>query len=299
MRPKPVECAEARRLRREGLAMKVIASRLDVSRASVHLWTSDLELTPEQRARVAAAAQELRTATWRERNRARRRAYQQEGRERARQGELLHQAGCMLYWAEGAKERNCVALANSDVHMVRFFVRFLRECFDVDPARFAVCLNVHVKRSLDHRDRGLLARRARPPEIVPSQAHAQPLPNVDQRQEAEQAALRRLQGVRRRHPHRAAHLRRHPGVRRLRGASVARRAADQAAARQEPLSGRGRPSEVSSPERLPRRGSRRRCASASGRPTRPTTRRSCRRHRSGRCRCRRPGRRARRSARAP
>ena len=39
-------------------------------------------------------------------------------------------AGCMLYWAEGAKERNVVKFANSDAAMVRFFVRFLREGFE-------------------------------------------------------------------------------------------------------------------------------------------------------------------------
>ena len=37
----------------------------------------------------------------------------------------------MLYWAEGSKERNSVLLCNSDPHLVRFFRRFLAECFDV------------------------------------------------------------------------------------------------------------------------------------------------------------------------
>ena len=38
-------------------------------------------------------------------------------------------AGCMLYWAEGAKDRNQVKLANSDPDLLRFFVRFLERCF--------------------------------------------------------------------------------------------------------------------------------------------------------------------------
>jgi len=37
----------------------------------------------------------------------------------------------MLYWAEGARHRNTVRFVNSDPEMVRFFVRFLRECFDI------------------------------------------------------------------------------------------------------------------------------------------------------------------------
>lgn len=36
----------------------------------------------------------------------------------------LHLAGCMLYWAEGAKSRNTIEFANSDPNMVRLFCRF-------------------------------------------------------------------------------------------------------------------------------------------------------------------------------
>ncbi len=49
----------------------------------------------------------------------------------------------MLYWAEGAKDRNTVCFANSDANMVRLFLDFLRECFDVDPERLTLRLNVY------------------------------------------------------------------------------------------------------------------------------------------------------------
>lgn len=54
----------------------------------------------------------------------------------------------MLYWAEGAKDRNCVVLANSDVHMVRFFKRFAAECFGVADEDFSVRLNVYTGNGL-------------------------------------------------------------------------------------------------------------------------------------------------------
>jgi len=41
-------------------------------------------------------------------------------------------AGCMLYWAEGAKGRNQLQFANSDPLMARFFVDFLRRYFDLE-----------------------------------------------------------------------------------------------------------------------------------------------------------------------
>ncbi len=58
-------------------------------------------------------------------------------------GTPLHLAGCMLYWAEGTKNRNRAQLVNSDVEMVRFFCSFLRRCFGVQPEDFRVSLNFY------------------------------------------------------------------------------------------------------------------------------------------------------------
>jgi hypothetical protein len=44
---------------------------------------------------------------------------------------MLHQAGCMLYWAEGSKARNTLKFANSDRQMVRFFRHFLTDALGV------------------------------------------------------------------------------------------------------------------------------------------------------------------------
>jgi len=48
-----------------------------------------------------------------------------------------------LYWAEGAKNRNTIRFVNSDIAMVRFFVRFLRESLRVPMDRITVRLNVY------------------------------------------------------------------------------------------------------------------------------------------------------------
>jgi hypothetical protein len=63
--------------------------------------------------------------------RAERIAYQDDGRRLALQEEGCHVAGCMLYWAEGEKDRNAVRFSNSDPEMVRFFVSFLKRYFDL------------------------------------------------------------------------------------------------------------------------------------------------------------------------
>ncbi len=52
-------------------------------------------------------------------------------------------AGCLLYWAEGAKHRNALSFSNSDVHMLRFFTRFLKESLGVPAEDFRIRLNVY------------------------------------------------------------------------------------------------------------------------------------------------------------
>lgn len=144
MKPKLKQREEARRLRREaGMPMKQIAAKLDVSPASVHLWTKDIQLTPAQKQRNMRRSRTAFAATWIEKHRAKRGEYQEEGRAAARKGDRLHLAGCMLFWAEGAKRRNSVIFVNSDVGMIAFFKRFLAECFGVSDEQFTLRLNVY------------------------------------------------------------------------------------------------------------------------------------------------------------
>ena len=55
--------------------------------------------------------------------------------------EPLHLAGCMLFWSEGSKNRNSVIFTNADAGMMRFFLRFLRECFDVPDEDVRLSIN--------------------------------------------------------------------------------------------------------------------------------------------------------------
>jgi len=108
---------------------------------------------PAQHAVLAArnvAYNRQMSGTWKQaaERRAERVAYQEEGRGLARTGDRLFVAGCMLYWAEGAKHRNCLKFTNSDPEMVRFFVRFIRS-FDVEDDAFRLTCNLfadHVAR---------------------------------------------------------------------------------------------------------------------------------------------------------
>lgn len=158
---KPKEYREARRLRREeGTPIKRIAKRLGVSAGTVHAWCRDIELTPEQLHRNQFGPRgpqnpehiAARADAWRRKNQNRRLCSQLEGRLRAHDMQALHIAGCMLYWAEGAKARNTLMFANSELSMIKLFCRFLREClrecFDVPDERITLRLNVYTGNGL-------------------------------------------------------------------------------------------------------------------------------------------------------
>jgi hypothetical protein len=128
--------------------MKVIAATLGVSAGSVHLWTSDIAIARAHAARNLSRSRADFSDSWSQKNRDRRKSYQEEGRRKAREADPLHLAGCMLYWAEGAKNRNSLTFGNSDREMVVFFAGFVRLFFDAPPNRFTFRLNVYTNNGL-------------------------------------------------------------------------------------------------------------------------------------------------------
>lgn len=144
---KAAERELARALRREhGLSIKAIARRVGVSVSSVSLWVRDVPLTPAQEAALEAgnpirANQRAGALSNSARRRAERRAAQEHGRALARTRDPDFIAGCMLYWAEGAKSRNVVGLTNSDADLLCCFTQFMRAGYDVPDHKFAFSVN--------------------------------------------------------------------------------------------------------------------------------------------------------------
>jgi hypothetical protein len=149
----PELCQKARDLRQAGAPYKKIAASLGISPASALAWTGDIELTDEQqehnrRRTHSPEARAARAAAWAATARARRAEFQEQGRRRAREGNRLHQAGCMLYWAEGAKSRNRAKFANSDPRMTLLFRRFLTDALGVDPGEIRLSINAYTNNGL-------------------------------------------------------------------------------------------------------------------------------------------------------
>jgi transcriptional regulator with XRE-family HTH domain len=139
----------ARHLRRaEGESIKEIARRVGVSKSSVSLWVRDIELTPAQLEALVQRnpAYNRQFSGWAKmaaRRRAERVAYQEEGRRRARLREPGFVAGCMLYWAEGSKDRNQLQFSNADPVMARYFVDFLKKYFELRGDEIRITCNLY------------------------------------------------------------------------------------------------------------------------------------------------------------
>ena len=150
--------AEARRLRREqGLAITDICKQLGVAKSSVSVWVRDIVLTEEQQTALHAQhyaywAQLRGAHTNAIRGRERRQQYQDEGRQKAREGDPLHLAGCMLYWGEGAKNKNSLKMSNSDVGMLVFYMRFLRESLQVSDSDIAIRIMCYLGNGVSQQD---------------------------------------------------------------------------------------------------------------------------------------------------
>jgi hypothetical protein len=139
---------KARFMRQQGLSINHITKVLGVAKSSVSVWVRDIPLTEEQTAKLEHnrrqyAERNFGANTNRDRSRKLRITYQEAGRTKARENRPLHLTGCMLYWAEGAKTKNGIYFVNSDPNMVKLFIRFLRDEFNVENSEVAVRIHCH------------------------------------------------------------------------------------------------------------------------------------------------------------
>lgn len=145
---KKVEQELSKKLRSEGMAIKKIAKKLQVSPGSVSLWVKNIILTEEQKSNLIKMnpiynRQLVGASIRREDCKKKRILYQQSGKLKAKENDSNHMSGCMLYWAEGAKSRSCCSFSNSDKNMLIFFLNFLRKHFDIKNDRIKIRVNCY------------------------------------------------------------------------------------------------------------------------------------------------------------
>jgi transposase-like protein len=152
------EQKEAKRLRKEfGYSIKEIAQELNVAKSSVSLWVRNIPLTEGQKEALekrVKANQSVFVQRYSSRHlwgntyvRAKhlkiRKKYQEEGRKIAGLKNPLFYMGCGLYWGEGSKCKNSVQMSNSDIDLIKIFLKFLRDFFDVKDETISLTINCY------------------------------------------------------------------------------------------------------------------------------------------------------------
>ena len=121
-----------------------ISKKLNVSQSSVSAWVSDVKLTEEQKNKLQEKNPASKLYTGQKTSdliaaKARTKRLEQQLAGRKEIGDFdLHLAGCMLYWCEGSKSRNSLTLTNYDPEVLKLFIKFLRDCFNVLDADFKI-----------------------------------------------------------------------------------------------------------------------------------------------------------------
>lgn len=150
---------QARDLRAQGWTLSEICEQVGCSKASASLWCRDVEvdgivLEERRRSRFLIGNEGARR---RGPNKLQRRKAAEIEETRVeglgRVGPIdprdLLIAGTALYAGEGSKTDGSVKFANSDPRMIMLFMRWLRECFDIDEGRLRFRLYLHQGLDLD------------------------------------------------------------------------------------------------------------------------------------------------------
>jgi len=72
-----------------------------------------------------------------------RQSYINSGKSQASKNEILHIKACILYWAEGSKNRNAFGFTNCDVETHRLMVTFLRRYFPEQSVKLKARINFY------------------------------------------------------------------------------------------------------------------------------------------------------------
>ena len=154
---KSAQRIEARRLRRRGKSIILIAKKIGVSKSSVSRWCGDIRLSNKQvkklleRSRNFKLGQHIAAMKNREERIQRMERLMRIGIEKV---DLLTKRelfliGSALYWAEGSKKDRRTVFVNSDSTMILIYLKWLRKCLKIDEDR----IYCHVSINQDHKKR--------------------------------------------------------------------------------------------------------------------------------------------------
>jgi len=155
-----LERRKARKLRKQGQSIKVIAKKLSVSPSSVSSWCRDVVLTPKQIAELERRHKDPHYGDRLAYIQMRKRETDAKIKRLAKEGiaeidtlnnKELFLVGIALYWAEGFKKDSQAGLASSDPDMIKVFIKWLQKCcgYSINDLIFRVTANASHRHRID------------------------------------------------------------------------------------------------------------------------------------------------------
>lgn len=150
---KSAQRLEARRLRKRGFSINEIAGKLDFSKRTISRWCNDIELNIQQKQLLWSRAKVKFNRNFRKYCE---RKHQKTvdkieglGREGVKKIGKLNQrelfiAAVALYWAEGFKKDTRFGFANTDPAMIRFCLKWLKECLGINNKEISLSVTVNI-----------------------------------------------------------------------------------------------------------------------------------------------------------
>ena len=143
---------EARKLRRKGLSLNEIVKKLKVSKSSVSLWCSGIELSEKQKLRlnekIKKGSYSGRMIGARMQKDRKRKNIENCRIEAEKEIGLLTDrdlliAGVALYWGEGTKVSSDVRFCNSNAELVIFAMKWMRQSLHVSESEFMMYVGIN------------------------------------------------------------------------------------------------------------------------------------------------------------
>ena len=146
---------KAIKLRIKGLSYSEIRRQVKVSKSSLSLWLRSVGLTKRQKQRLTEKKWASIRRGWEKWKNQRIKKTEIVNKEAIRQinrikknDEKLFLMGIMLYWAEGAKEKQYklgqgVSFSNSDYKMIILFIKWLKNCLKIPNNRIVFDIYIH------------------------------------------------------------------------------------------------------------------------------------------------------------
>lgn len=145
MKRKQIEYEKAMQLRKKGISIKQIAKKLAVSVSIVSVWCREVELTPEQIARLRHRKVSIRhlrqlakLSHLEKMSRVKKLTEDAQAEIKPLTNQELFLTGLALYWAEGFKsvKEGRLGFCNSDPRMIKFMIKWFQQAININREGF-------------------------------------------------------------------------------------------------------------------------------------------------------------------